>query len=172
MEPIANPTDEFDYRGVWEAIEAERQARGLNRTQLLRDIDWVSQGVLNRLEQGGPTTCQHIVGLLRWLGRSPESFMPGVIDCPAYALPDTGLFPVRWSMPALYEAIDARREELGMSWREAGDAIGWPTVKELKTIKYGIPMHLAMRLTRWLGKPAATYMYAVEPAPVSNIEHQ
>lgn len=155
----------FDYRGLWEAVEAVREARGLNKTQLLRDIAWLSQGVLDRIEQGQPTTCQHATGLLRWLGRSPESFMPGVIDDPAYALPDVGPYAIRWSMRALWEAVDARRTELALSWTQVGDELAWPGVRELKKSKYGMPMHLAMRVTRWLGQPAATFMYAAEPAP-------
>lgn len=156
---------DFDYRGLWQAIEAERQARGLSPTALLKDIAWLSAGVLNKLEHGGGTTCQHVTGLLRWLGRSPESFMPGVSDKPEYAIPDVGHFAVRWSMPALWEAVDARRIELGMSWHQVGDELNWPTVKAFKKIKYGIPMDLAMRVTRWLGQPAATFMYRAEPAP-------
>lgn len=157
--------DDFDYRGLWEAIETERRARGLSQTQLLRDIAWLSAGVLHRIRDGHGTTCQHVTGLLRWLGRSPESFMPGITDRPEYAIPDVGPFAVRWSMPALWEAVDAHRAELRMSWPEVGGALHWPTVKALKTSTYGIPMNLAMRITRWLGKPAATFMVAAEPAP-------
>ncbi|MEY2469751.1 MAG: hypothetical protein QOF21_2449 [Actinomycetota bacterium] len=162
---MTNASGDFDYRGVWQAIEAERIARGLSRTAAVKDIHWLEARVINNLEHGIGTTCQHITGLLRWLGRSPESFMPGIKDRPEYAIPDVGPFAVRWSMPALYDAVDARRAELGMSWQQVGDELNWPTVKALKNSKYGIPMDLAMRVTRWLGQPAATFMYAAEPAP-------
>jgi len=159
-------TTDFDYRGVWEAIESKRVARGLTKTKLIDDIAWVSAGVLNKLKDGHPTTCQHVTGLLRWLGRSPESFMPGITDKPEYALPDVGPYALRWSMPALWKAVDAQRELTGQTWKDVAEHFAWPGIKTFgEDIKYGIPMDLAMRITQWLGQPAATYTRRAEPAP-------
>lgn len=156
----------FDYRALWEALEAERVARGLSKKAMVDDIAWLSAGVLKKLEQGEATSCQHATGLLRWLGRTPESFVPGIDDRAEYALPDVGPFAIRWSMPALWEAVDARRREGGKSWDEVEAECGWPGMRTFgKDITYGIPMDLAMRVTRWLGQPAATFMVKAEPAP-------
>lgn len=156
----------FDYRGLWEALERERVARGLSKKAMVDDIAWLSAGVIKKLEQGQPTSCQHATGLLRWLGRSPESFLPGVADKPDYLLPDVGPFAIRWSMPALWKAVDAHREQNRLSWEEVEAQFGWPGMRTFgKDITYGIPMDLAMRVTQWLGEPAATFMVRAEPAP-------
>jgi hypothetical protein len=156
----------FDYRALWEALETERAARGLSKKAMVDDIAWLSAGVIKRLEQGQATSCQHVTGLLRWLGRSPESFLPGVDDKPDYALPDVGPFAIRWSMPLLWDAVDAHRERNGMSWDEVEAEFDWNGMRTFgRDITYGIPMDLAMRVTRWLEQPAATFMVRAEPAP-------
>ena len=156
----------FDYRMLWEALEDERVRRGLTKTALVKDIAWLSAGVIKKLEQGQATSCQHVTGLLRWLGRSPESFVPGVKDDPAYALPDVGAYAIRWSMPKLWAAVDARREASGASWATIESEFEWPGMRSFgKDISYGIPMDLAMRVTQWLGMPAAAFMDRAEPAP-------
>lgn len=159
-------TGRFDYRALWDALEERRNELGLSKTAMVRDIAWVSAGVIKNLEQGKGTTCQHVTGLLRWLGRTPESFVSGAHDDAACALPDVGAFALRWSMPKLWEAVDARRAELSLSWNDVAAEFQWPGVKTFgQDIGYGIPMDLAMRITQWLGLPAATFMYAAEPAP-------
>jgi len=107
-------TGDFDYRALWEALDMERRARGLSKTGMVKDIAWLGARIIDELEQGEGTTCQHVTGLLRWLGRSPESFMPGATDKPEYALPDVGPYALRWSRSALWEAVDAHREASGL----------------------------------------------------------
>ncbi|MGH9280868.1 MAG: hypothetical protein ACRD12_22615, partial [Acidimicrobiales bacterium] len=72
----------FDYRAVGEAVESRRLELGLTPSALIRSVNWLSAAPLARLRQGDSTTCQHVNGLLRWLGRSPESFSPGMVDGP------------------------------------------------------------------------------------------
>jgi hypothetical protein len=156
----------FDYRALWQALEARRGELGISKTAMVNDIAWVSAGVIKNLEQGKPTSCQHATGLLRWLGRTPESFVPGAEDSGACALPDVGPFAIRWSMQKLWDGVDAQREERGLSWDDVATQLEWPGVKTFaRDITYGIPMDLAMRVTQWIGAPAATFMIAAEPAP-------
>jgi hypothetical protein len=55
---------------------------------------------------------------------------------------------------------------MALSWDDVAAEFAWPGVKTFgRDVKYGIPMDLAMRITRWLDQPAATFMYAAEPAP-------
>jgi hypothetical protein len=69
-------------------------------------------------------------------------------------------------MPALWAAVDARRESLGWTWSQVADEFDWPGVKTFgEDIKYGIPMDLAMSIVGWLGRPAADFIQAAEPAP-------
>ncbi len=93
---------------------------------MLKDIAWFASGVLHAIRDGKGTTCQHVMGPLRWLDRSPESFTPGCVDSPATKLPDFGARAIRWSLPLLYEAADTERVTRGLSWHEAADALAWP----------------------------------------------
>ena len=155
----------FDYRAVGEAVESRRQELHLTPSGLIRSINWLSAAPLARLRQGGSNTCQHVNGLLRWLGRSPESFSPGMVDGPECRIPDFGPYAVRWNMAALWEAVDTLRTDRDQSWDEVREATRYPAVAGIRLVTYGIRMHDAMNVVRWLGQPAATFMYPAELSP-------
>ena len=155
----------FDYRAVGEAIESRRQELNLTPSGLIRSINWLSAAPLARLRQGGSNTCQHVNGLLRWLGRSPESFSPGMVDGPECRIPDFGPYAVRWNMATLWEAVDAQRIDRGQSWDEVREATRYAEVEGIRLVTYGIGMHHAMNVVRWLGQPAATFMFPAERSP-------
>lgn len=155
----------FDYRAVGEAIEARRQELNLTRSGLIRSINWLSAAPLARLGQGDPTTCQHVNGLLRWLGRSPESFSPGMVDGPECRMPDFGPYSVRWNMATLWEAVDAQRNDRGQSWDDVREATRYAAVEGIRLETYGFAMHHAMNVVRWLGQPAATFMFPADRSP-------
>jgi hypothetical protein len=49
----------------------------------------------------GDTTCQHALFMLRWLGRAPETFVPGPAACATRAaLPVAGSAPTMGSCAA------------------------------------------------------------------------
>jgi hypothetical protein len=108
-----------------------------------------------------------ILQVLRWLGRSPESFLAGrsvstsTVDASAEALPDVGPQRIlRFDTKALYAALDEARRERGLTWRQAAS--------ELPGFKQGMLTNLAtgpaiefprvMRSTQWLGRPAAEFV--------------
>jgi hypothetical protein len=155
----------FDYRAVGEAVESRRQELNLTPSGLIRSINWLSAAPLARLRQGGTNTCQHVVGLLRWLGRSPESFSPGMVDGPECRIPDFGPYAVRWNMATLWEAVDALRTTRGQSWDAVREATRYSHVDRIRFETYGIKMHHAMNVVRWLGQPAATFMFPAELSP-------
>jgi hypothetical protein len=78
----------FDARGLYEAIEAQRIQRGLSWRQVADEI-WnqsaelnqrrrdhpISVSTLTGIVRRGDCTCQHALFVLRWLGRTPESFL-------------------------------------------------------------------------------------------------
>src|SRR4051812_46548250 len=155
----------FDYGAVGEAVESRRQELNLTPSGLTRSLNWLSAAPLARLREGEPTTCQHVNGLLRWLGRSPESFSAGMVDTPECRIPNFGPYAVRWNMAALWQAVDAQRTDRGQSWHEVREATRYPDVESVRLETYGIAMHNAMDVVRWLGRPAATFMYAAELNP-------
>ena len=155
----------FDYSAVGEAVETRRQELGLTPSGLIRSVNWLSAAPLARLRDGEPTTCQHVTGLLRWLGRSPESFSPGMVDGPECQIPDFGPYAVRWNMATLWEAMNDQRRKFGASWEDVQQATLCLSVEGVRLETYGIRMHDAMNIVRWLGEPAATFMYPAELSP-------
>lgn len=158
------PETDFSWSALWGAMDAEREARGLSNNGMLKDIAWFGLGVLHAIRDGKGTTCQHVMGPLRWLDRSPESFTPGCVDGPETALPKFGAKALRRSMPQLYEAVDATRQERDLTWEEAAAELGLGVdgLRRFDRLKYGMPMTMAMRLSRWTGRPAASFLYAAE----------
>src|ERR1700720_1934145 len=80
--------NEFNGLGLYAAMEAQRIERGLSWRQVAAEI-WDQSSVLNErrgdhpisastltgIAKRGDCTCQHALFILRWLGRSPESFL-------------------------------------------------------------------------------------------------
>ncbi len=112
----------------------------------------------------GDTTCQHALFFLRWLGRSPESFIAG--DEPKTferPLPAVGADRrLRWNLKKLNGALDAQRRERGLTWKQLADELRCTPsqLTGIRTARFAIGMRLAMRITRWLGRPAADFVYA------------
>ncbi|HEX8769287.1 MAG TPA: hypothetical protein VF711_00820 [Acidimicrobiales bacterium] len=100
--------------------------------------------------------------MLIWLDRTPESFMAGVAPGAGAPLPRVGPERIlRWDPPAIHRALEARRAERAMTWRDVAAEVG-VTATSLsglsKARRVGFP-HV-MRMVRWLGRPAAEFTRA------------
>ena len=60
---------------------------------------------------------------------------------------------------ALYEAIDARRRELGMTWKELANElrVSASTIKGMTGRQWGIELDGVMGMTRWLGRTVESF---------------
>ena len=119
----------FDTQALYLAIDAKRTELGLSWTGVAKQI-WalssdlndrrkdhpISPSTLSNLAKGPGTTCQHALFVLRWLGRTPESFLSGWSgDDSRFALPRVGPDRrLRWSLKLLYAAMDEQRRERGL----------------------------------------------------------
>jgi hypothetical protein len=101
--------------------------------------------------------------MLRWLDRTPESFLVGAtVDDPRFDLPSAGPDRrLRWSLKLRYGAIDEKRRQDGLTWRELAVALGCTPsqLTGLRTAKYATEIGLAMRIVQWTGQPAADFVY-------------
>jgi AraC-like DNA-binding protein len=158
-------------------MEAQREARGLSWSGVAREI-WelsselngqrsdhpISPATVTGMATRGDTTCQHALFFLRWLDRSPESFVPG--DEPkAYAQPLPAADAdrrLRWNLKKLHGALDAQRRERSLTWKQlASELRCTPSqLTGIRTARFGTSMRLAMRITHWLERPAADFVYA------------
>lgn len=166
----------FSVRRLAAATDAERQRRGLSWRQAAADI-WEQSADLNALRDDHPlaastlagmadrggVSCQHALFVLRWLGRSPESFLVGgeQVD-ETYDLPPAGANQrLRWDLAATYEALNARRLEQGLSWPELARLLRCSPnqLTGLRTARFAVDMQLAMKIAQWLETPAITFIH-------------
>jgi hypothetical protein len=110
------------------------------------------------------TSCQHALFMLRWLDRTPESFLAGrAAQAGGVALPAAGPDRrLRWNLRALYDAMDARRRAGGLTWPQLATVLGCTPsqLTGLRTARFATNMTLAMTIVQWLDRPAADFVYA------------
>jgi hypothetical protein len=168
---------EFDTDALLAALEAKRMSGGLSWPQVAREM-WSLSVVLNSLRRDHPissatltgmarrhnTSCQHALIMLRWLDRSPESFLAG--DGMRWEVPLPPCGPdrrLRWDLLGLYDALDARRRECALTWPHLARELSCTPsqLTGIRKVRYAIGMRLAMRIVQWLERPAADFIYAV-----------
>jgi len=159
-------------------MDAQRAERGLSWREVANEI-WALSAVLNERRRDHPIsastltgiakrrdcTCQHALFILRWLGSAPEQFVAGLPRNGDDALPVIGPDRrLRWNLKALYDALNARRGEQGLSWPELAAHLRCTEhqLTGIRTARFAIRMTLAMRIVRWLDRPAAAFIYAAE----------
>jgi hypothetical protein len=167
---------DFDFDALFRAMDAQRVARGLSWAGVAKEM-WQMYTELNRsrtndhplspstimsMSERGNTTCQHALIFLHWLRRSPESFLPGVnrtVNRPPHRF-GTDRRP-RWHLRRLYYALNARRQEMQMSWPEVAQVLGCTPnqLTGIRTARYAISMKLAMRIVQWLERPSNDFIY-------------
>lgn len=103
-----------------------------------------------------------VLQMLRWLGRTPESFVPDFPDPDAacFHLPALNMGQtLRWDTQAIYSHLDSRRQSLGLAWKEVAGQIGAVTPGMLTNLGKGgrTSFPAVMRIVRWLAQPAAAF---------------
>ena len=165
----------FDVGALYQALDARRTELGLSWRGVADQL-WELSSELNEVRRDHPISpstltsmaknprisCQHALFMLRWLKRSPESFLEGAADDdPGFALPGTGPDRrLRWGLKLLYAVMDEKRQAEELTWPELAAILGCTPnrLTGLRTAKYGADMDLAMRIVQWAG-PAADFVY-------------
>ena len=122
-------------------------------------------GAVQRLQQRGATSCQYALFMLRWLERAPEEFLTGpVVDVGDVRLPDAEPDSrLRWDLSELHTSLNARRGEQQLTWAALGAELDCTPARltNLRTARLA-DMGLAMRVTQWLGQPAAAFIHPAQ----------
>jgi hypothetical protein len=165
----------FDGSALIAALDGQRVARGLNWNELADEL-WQQSAQLNaeladhcmcpgalvRTAKRATMSCQYALILLRWIGRAPEDFLAGpAVTVESTSLPEPGPgHRLRWDLGQLYEALNTRRREGELTWAELAKELDCSPSRltNLKTARLA-DMHLAMRVTQWLGQPAARFVH-------------
>jgi hypothetical protein len=172
-----SPIHPFDAHALYLALDARRIELGLSWAGVANQI-WemssdlndrrkdhpISPSTLTNMRSTPRASCQHALFTLRWLGRTPESFLrgPGGDDDPRFALPGAGPDRrLRWSLKLVYAAMDEKRREQGLTWSVLASILECSPsqLTALRTAKFATGMDLAMRIVQWLDRPAADFVY-------------
>lgn len=165
----------FDCVALYDALDQKRQEHGLGWYELADEL-WEQSAELNtelndhplcggaiqRLKPREATTCQYALFMLRWLGSAPEDFLRGpVVPVGDPALPDAGPGSrLRWDLSQLHSVLNEQRKERQLTWAQLGHALDCTPARltNLRTARFA-DMALVMRVTQWLGHPAAAYIH-------------
>jgi hypothetical protein len=169
---------DFDFAAFFAAFDSERRDRGLGWYEFADKLwqqssDLNAQrldhplcgGAVSRLGARGATSCQYALFMLRWLDRPPEEFLSGpVVDVGDVRLPESGPDSrLRWDLNQLYTALNQERQERGLTWSGLAQELGCTSSRltNLRTARMA-DMALTMRVTQWLGRPAAEFIHAAQ----------
>jgi transcriptional regulator with XRE-family HTH domain len=155
-------------------LDGQRRARGLSWTQLAAEINRpfestpsipINPGTLRDMLKKQSVTSAVVLQVLRWLGRTPESFLSGQPRSGSREeeLPEAGTDRVlRFDTRSLYEALQQERLRRGLSWERVADELPGFTSSTLTNLATGplIGFPRVMTLTQWLNRPAATFVRA------------
>jgi hypothetical protein len=169
---MKTPPRYFDMHALHTALDAARCARGLSWIALVAEINKPFEGTpsipisistVRSLENKNSVTSAVILQILRWLRRTPESFLSesGVAPQAAETLPDPGPARIlRFDTRAMHAALDAERLKRGLKWKQVAKELPGFTENMLTNLANGplIGFPRVMMITQWLGRPAASFV--------------
>jgi hypothetical protein len=162
----------FDMRAFQAALDEQRRARDLTWTELAAEINRpfestpslpIHPGTLRDMLKKRSVTSAVVLQVLRWLRRTPESFLFGQPSSAGSEeqLPEAGLDQIlRFDTRAIHDALQQERLRRGMTWRQVADELPGFTASMLINLDKGplIGFPRVMTLTQWLNRPAATFV--------------
>ena len=157
----------FDADALFVALDEQRRTRGLTWAQTARAISDqfrdsaarpISPSTITGMRERSTLEGDGVLQMLRWLGRSPESFVPG--HSGGEPLPDVPTDRIlRFDSKAIYEKLNTRRIERGLTWAAVAAEI--PGVSAESLTKSGrVGFSQAVRLAAWLGCSVASLTWA------------
>jgi len=156
-------TTDFDLRALQLALDEQRIARGLSWAALAMQLG-VSESTLKGL--GGRPTAEGdgVLRAVAWLGRSPESFVPGRNFGPAERLlPTDAAGALRFDTRALYAALETARAARQLTWRGVAVLSGAGSAAALTRLRAGgrVMFPVVMPVLAWLEAPSARFVRVV-----------
>ncbi|MGA7157881.1 MAG: hypothetical protein WBY53_13585 [Acidobacteriaceae bacterium] len=163
---------EFDMAALFGALEAERVGRGLSWVEMVAEVNVVFRGtpsipvavgtVRGMLGKRSVTSAV-VLQVLGWMRRTPESFLEGAEVGDGERLPESGPGRVlRFDTRAMYEALNVRRLERGLTWRKVAAELPGFSQGMLTNLAEGplIGFPRVMMIPQWLGVSAARFVRA------------
>jgi hypothetical protein len=162
----------FDLVALHRALDDGRTARGLSWSALADEINApfahtdsipIHVATIRGSARPRSVTSAVVLQILRWLGRSPESFMPATARRfgADEKLPDPGPTKIlRFDTRQLHAALDQVRHERGLTWVGVAAELRGITPSMLTNLATGplIGFPRVMTMTQWLDRPAAAFV--------------
>ena len=177
---------DFSLAALYAALDAQRRARGITWEEAVREIGGrsgpappkpstghraksgpppgrsISRSTVVNLRDRSSAEGDGVLQMLRWLNRAPEVFVAGCEALgPAFDLPAVASHQIlRFDTRALHTALDAQRIARRLTWRQVAEEIEGINPAGLVRLQHGgrTSFPQVMRITRWLGKPAAAFV--------------
>jgi hypothetical protein len=159
---------DFNLRAVYEALDERRRDRQISWTVVASEVNRfrtrlrpIAVSTITSLQTKPRGEGDGILQMLLWLGRTPESFVPGIADADAerFRLPTLTRGEIlRWDTRALFLAVNAQRQERQLTWSQVAREVRFTPgmlANLSKGPKVGFPR--VMRLVRWLDRPAVAF---------------
>lgn len=162
----------FDMQALHQALDDARRSRGLTWIALTAEINKpfegtpsipITVGTLRNMHNKSSVTSGVVLQVLRWLRRSPESFLVGAPESSSThaPLPEPGQSRIlRFDTQAMHAALDAERNLRGLSWKQVAAELPGFTESMLRNLAGGplIDFPRAMLIPQWLGRPASDFV--------------
>lgn len=153
-------------------LDEQRRRRGLSWTELAAEVNRpfettpsipISPGTLRDMLKKRSVTSAAVLQVLRWMGRTPESFLSGAArsTSPDEQLPEAGQDRVaRLDTRAIYDALEHQRRSKGLTWQQVADQMPGLSASMLRNLANGLLIGFprVMTITQWLGRPASTFV--------------
>lgn len=172
--PFNRPPD-FSLAALHDALDSQRKSRGMSWAAVAQEINARFRDVPGHKQIAASTIAgvrrksllegDGALQMLLWLGRAPESFVPGFVGAGAarYQLSELGTNRIlRWDTRKLHASLDALRTARGMSWQQVAADVGGFSPASLTRLQDGGRTSLpgVMRPVAWLEQPAAAFTRA------------
>jgi hypothetical protein len=165
----------FDLEALYHALDAKRESLGLTWAGAMRQITGqtdrsiarsVATSTIRSLETKPVAEADGVLQMLRWLNRSPESFVHGHPQFGAGRFVHPPLERgqiLRFDTRAIYARLDVERERRGLTWTQVAREVSpFLSASGLTRLKTGgrVAFPQIMRVAAWLRCPAADLMRA------------
>jgi hypothetical protein len=160
---------DFDLAALSRALDARRSELGLTWQELAIQVtDRPARGSRRRIaastfkgmSQRASVRDTVVLQSLRWLGRTPESFVPGLPASPEQALPDDDTGRPALDTRAIYLALNDKRLSRELTWGDVAAELGRGFTPAMLTRLAGgthIGFPRVMRIFQWLDRPVAEF---------------
>ncbi len=154
-QPTNQESASFDLDELYVALDARRRKRRMSWAQVAREMGDINPSTLTGMRKRRALEGDGVLAMLRWLGRSAESFVPGHPAPKARMDIPRGRFDAR----VVHAALDAQRRDRRMTWHQVA-AENWGFAAPNLTRFAGggrLAFPSVMRIVVWLGQTVAEY---------------